>query len=83
MSDCYKTNPRSPGNCGSKYGVRCKNGDIIEMILNLNTLCLSYKINEKNYGTAFKNIENTSYRAAITFFVNGEKVTLISYKAYN
>ena len=33
-----------------KYGVKCKTGDIVEMILVLDELSLSYKINDVDYG---------------------------------
>eukprot|EP01084_Bolivina_argentea_P020805 38650_1 len=65
----------------TKYGVKCKNGDTIEMVLNLVNYCLSYKINEKSYGHAF-DIEKTSYRAGVTPDGRGSgkaKFTLLSY----
>ena len=52
------------GNKLKKYGNECKINDIITMILDLNNLTLSYKINDKDYGIAFADIENTEYRAA-------------------
>ena len=63
-----------PSNTNKKlqsYGVDCQNGDILEMILNLNQYTLRYKINGKDYGVAFEDIEKTKYRAAIFMYVYG------------
>ena len=46
------------------YGdAKCVRGDVIEMILDLEKKTLSYKVNKKDYGVAFENIEDTSYKA--------------------
>lgn len=47
------------------YGTKCKQNDIIEMILDLNKNTLSFIINGINYGIAFNNILNTQYRAIV------------------
>ena len=54
----------------TKYAQPCAEGDIIEMHLELKQLTLSYKINGQDYGIAFKDIEQTEYKAAI--WVGGE-----------
>ena len=56
-----------------------KDGDIIEMILDLNKLVLIFKINNVEK-VKFEDIENTSYRAALATYREGEKFTLISYQ---
>ena len=56
-------------------------GDIIEMILDLNKKQLGFKRNDKDYGVAFENIEDTSYRAAVSFFRNVNSIKLIEYSA--
>ena len=60
------------------YGRTCVDGDIVEMILNLYDLTLSYKINNKDYSKAF-DVEKTSYRAAISSYYKNDKFTLLSY----
>ena len=76
----HLTNPGDPGNAGKKYGSKkLESGDIIEVILDLNKLCLSYKVNDIDLGVAFKNIEKTTYRAAVTFYNKNEKISFISY----
>ena len=47
------------------YAVECTAGDTLKMILNMNELSLSYTINEKKYGKAFKDIKKTSYKAVV------------------
>ena len=59
-----------------KYGVKCKNGTIIEMILNLNELTLSYKIDGKSYGKAF-DVEKHGYRAAVYMMEINDSITLL------
>eukprot|EP01083_Nonionella_stella_P280903 955819_1 len=44
---------------------RCKEGDIIEMVLDLKKFQLRYIVNGKDYGVAFK-VERTTYRAAVS-----------------
>ena len=66
-----------------EYGDRyCKQGDVIEMILNLNKLQLSYKVNGEDYGIAFNNISDTTYRAALCLHYSGDSVELLSYQRY-
>ena len=48
------------------------------MTLDFNKLCLSYKVNNINYGKAF-DIENTSYRAVVSCYSKGNKFTLMEY----
>eukprot|EP01084_Bolivina_argentea_P305917 528523_1 len=58
-----------------------KSGDIIEMKLDLKKKNLSYKVNKKDYGVAFHNIEkHMSYRAAVSNYYNGNKLTFLSYE---
>merc|ERR1712048_731827 len=57
-----------PGASQTKYyvtGRKCKSGDIIEMICDFNKLTLRYKINDKDCGIAFNNIQKCAYRAAV------------------
>ena len=61
------------------YGVRCKKGDVIEMALDLHKLELRYNIKGKDYGAAFQNIEQTSYRACVCGANIGASYKLLSY----
>ena len=53
------------------YAKCCNNGDVVEMILNLEDYTLSFKVNDIDYGVAFKDIEKTEYRAAIFIYAYG------------
>ena len=74
------SNPMNAEVAGREFATEWKKNDIIEMKLDFNKLELSFKINEKDYGKAF-DIEDTKYRAAITFAAQSTKsgYTLISY----
>ena len=52
-------------------GDQCTDGDIVEMILNLDECTLRFKVNDIHYGVPFKDIEKTRYRAAIFMFADG------------
>ena len=43
-----------------------KEGDILEMMLDLNERTLSFKINNKDFGILFRNIKQCSYRLALS-----------------
>eukprot|EP01084_Bolivina_argentea_P251350 421550_1 len=77
-SDGYLSDPTKRGSNGRKYGRKIKNGDVIEMTLNLNDCTLSYKIGDTDYGKAF-DVEKTSYKAAATVYYKDSKFTLLSY----
>ena len=50
----------------NRYGIKCKNNDIIEMILDMNDSTLSFVINAQKFGPAFDNIKkNCQYTAAV------------------
>lgn len=66
----------------SNWRIRCKpayNGDCIEMKLDLNALSLTFKINNQ-FNTKFTDIENTTYRAVISFSGMSGRIELISYQ---
>ena len=65
-------------NTNQPYGKLCKQDDIVDMILDFNKLQLRFKINGIDYGVAFKNIETTTYRAAITLFNSADEITFMS-----
>ncbi len=60
-----------------KYGKKCKTNDTIEMRLDLNKRVIEYALNGQSLGIAFTNIEQTSYRAVVTMYLNGEKLELL------
>ena len=61
---------------GPEYGIYPANDSIIEMILDLNKLTLSYIIDGKDYGKAF-DVEKSKYRAAVFFYTKGDAITLL------
>ena len=61
---------------GTKYGVRCNEGDVIEMILDFDDLSLSFRINGTDYGKAF-DIKQNKYRAAVFLKQMGDTVRLL------
>ena len=62
--------------CRIKYGERPNNGSIIEMILNLDNLTLSYVINGTDYGKAF-DIQRGKYRLGLCMSPVGDSLTLL------
>ena len=63
-----KTDPKD-GYChGLKYGIDCVDGDVIEMILDLTQLTLSFKINDIDYGVAYENIIKDKYRLGVWLY---------------
>eukprot|EP01084_Bolivina_argentea_P244347 409353_1 len=64
-------------NCpGRKYGTVCHTGDEIDMYFDSSKYILSYHINGKDYGNAFKVIKG-NYKAAVGLFYCGESIELI------
>ncbi len=61
-----------------KITTTARNGDIMEMVLDLDLLKLTFKLNDEFY-TEFENIEKTSYKAA-GGIGSLEGFTLISYR---
>lgn len=61
---------------GVKYGRRCSDRDVVEMVIDLDRLQLSYLINGKDYGKAYS-IEKTAYRAAINMCKVGDSVRIV------
>lgn len=62
---------------GVKYGKPCSDRDVVEMVIDLDRLQLSYIINGKSYGPAFRDIEPTAYRAAVNMCKVGDSVRIV------
>ena len=62
----------------SNYGVRVKTNDIIEMILDMDKLQLSYTINDIEYGKAC-NVEKAKYKAVVDMFNLKHSLQLLPY----
>ena len=63
------------------YGDRkCKKGDIVELILDLQNWTISYKLNGKSLGVAFRYIEKCGYIVAINIYEKGNSLELVSYQ---
>ena len=72
-----------PFNCnthGRGYGVRCKNGWIIDMILDFNDWSLSFRLNGIDYGKAFY-VKPGRYRAGITL-KGGNQYEFVSHQMF-
>ena len=61
---------------GDSYGVQCVNGTMIEMILDMDELALSFAIDNKDYGKAL-NVEEAKYRAAVCMLQPNDSITLL------
>ena len=59
-----------------EYVRRCRKGIVIEMILNLDELVLSFKIDGEDYGKAF-DVEGCKYRAAVYMLEKNDSITLL------
>eukprot|EP01084_Bolivina_argentea_P265466 449992_1 len=66
------------GRYGWQFGSR-QSGDIVDMILDCNHFELSYCINNKYYGVAYK-VEETSYKVMVAAYAKGDVIELLSYK---
>lgn len=70
------------GNDLTVYGDRaCKEGDIIEMILDLNKLQLRYNLNGECQGIAFENVEKCEYIVGIEIYGRDNILQLLSYQS--
>ena len=50
------------------YGVKCKEDDIVSMIVDLENYQIRYKVNDQELGVAFKDIKQTSYKVAVYLY---------------
>ena len=66
--------------CGAqsrtKYGVRGKDGDIVEMILDFDDLSLSFKVNGIDFGKSH-DVTQGKYRAAVHLIGKGDEIQFI------
>lgn len=79
LSEGFLANPNKYGSFGRQYGIHCKNNDVIEMIVDMDKLCISYKVNDQELGIAFKDIEETKYKAGLTTCYENTQFTFLSY----
>ena len=71
------------GECNGCYGVRsCVNGDVVEMILDLNCMTLRYTLNGYDLGVAYYGIERCSYRAAVSMNKRNEAIEFLFYENF-
>ena len=79
--DGFQTNPQNIVRHEKHKAEIEVNGDIIEMILDLNKFTLTFKRSANDKVIAqFDNIEKTSYRAAVSLYAKEESWELISYQ---
>ena len=69
-------------NCGwDRYGNgKPKDGDIIEMVLDLDKGTVQYFHNDVDLGIAYRNIAQKPYRAAVSMFHEEDCIELIEYQ---
>ena len=60
-----------------KYGVKCKEGDIITMILDMNELQLRYQVNGIDQGTIFNVEAHREYKAVVNLSRINDSVSLV------
>ena len=71
----------SAGYPGKDYGKVCnKDGDVIDMYLDLDNMILRFGINGLVYGNAYDKIEKTAYKMVMTLNQAGTVIELISYQ---
>ena len=69
LSACPEVFYGSDDECEHDDDYECKwnkDGDILEMTLNLNERTLSFALNDEDYGNAVRNIKQTKYRLALS-----------------
>eukprot|EP01084_Bolivina_argentea_P076332 138337_1 len=65
-----------------EYGINCRQGDIICMILDLNKCVIEYIINNKRCGIAFRNIPKNKYKAVVEMWGKGDCIELLSHSYF-
>ena len=86
---CYQEYPEGYGYHTSKaraennslitrYGTYCKRGDIVTMTVDLENHQIAYKVNDKDLGVAYNQIESKTYRIALYLFNEGAKVQILN-----
>ena len=56
-----------------------KTNDVLEMILDLEKKQLKYICNDEDFGIAYDNIEDTSYRAVVSFYSEKDSIQCVGY----
>ena len=59
------------------YGKQAKDGDIVQMIVDLDNMTLRYSINGEDQGIAHKDIPQNRYRVAVYLYKKGCKIELL------
>eukprot|EP01084_Bolivina_argentea_P269755 458532_1 len=72
-------NPNSDQSYGKPFGDKCREGDEIDMILDLGKLKLFYKLNGIMYGKPI-DIARANYRACVSFYCVDDKIRLLGYR---
>eukprot|EP01084_Bolivina_argentea_P000397 749_1 len=65
------------GNMPTDYAAPCKEGNIVEMICDMNDGVLKYIVNDIDYGIAATLDSNIEYRAGIYMYLSNDSVTLL------
>ena len=73
----YNTNTNE-GDCGKKYATDGKTGDTVEMTLDLDNSTLRFKLNDIDYGAAYKNIKPAKYKMAVWLYYEKDSVHIVA-----
>ena len=67
---------------GKPFGDKCHDGDVIDMILDMNKCKLFYKLNNETYGKPI-DVKPANYRAVVSFYYVDDRIKLLEYRTNN
>ena len=71
--------PNSNQAHGKGFGDKCKEGDVVEMVLDLEEGRLHYMLNGEEYGKPVV-VATAHYKAAVSFYHKDDRIKLLEYK---
>ena len=63
----------------TKYAIKCKDNDIVDMSVNFVDLTLKYSVNNKDYGVAYQ-MDETQYKCAVWTYYKNSSIKLTKYE---
>ena len=72
----HKLTSNGGNSAGGEYGRACKEGDIVEIVLDLYEFTFGIRINDKDYGVMHQ-VENTEYRVAFCNDIGGVCIEML------
>eukprot|EP01084_Bolivina_argentea_P198475 339843_1 len=87
LYDCINGKKSNFGKQKEKYGAVCKRGDIICMIVNMNSKEISIEVNGQNQGVMFGNIPSHTYYMVVSMYTasggKGDSMSVTDFSVYN